>query len=98
VTALLRQVKALVVEGHTLAKALAAVADPFGAYATWSPLWDLLYEAQESPPKVTLHDLQDLSARSDVLALVDRAIAAAERTDVQGFVDRGVSYVEGSAQ
>ena len=74
---LLRQVYALVVEGEPLATALDAIARPGRDYATWSPLWDLLYDAQE-PPHCTLRDLDDLSASSERSALVQRAISLAE--------------------
>ena len=73
----LLQVRALVIEGHGLAKALNATVHPFQTYDAWSPVWSALWEAQQESPRRTLHDLDELMARDEILALVDRALSAA---------------------
>ena len=73
----LNTIRALVVEGHPLAKALNATMNPVKSYAAWSPVWSALWEAQQESPYRTLHDLDELMARDEILALVDRAISSA---------------------
>lgn len=73
----LNTIRTLVIEGHPLAKALNATVHPHQTYEAWSPLWDVLWEAQTERPHVTLHELDSLISRADLLALVDRAIASA---------------------
>lgn len=75
---LLRQVYALVIEGQPLATALDAIARPVSDYATWSRLWDLLYDAQQESPHRTLRELDELCPRADLVSLVQRAISLAE--------------------
>ena len=72
----LNMIRALVVEGHPLAKALNATVDPWKSFGKWSPVWSALWEAQQESPRRTLHDLDELMARDEILALVDRAISA----------------------
>jgi len=74
----LLSIRGLVSEGQPVHEALAQIASPFRAYERWSPLWDVLWEAQEGSPKVTLRDWdKGVISTAQRLALVDRAAAMA---------------------
>jgi hypothetical protein len=70
----LKQVRTLVADGLTLPKALNAVVDPWAHYDHWSPLWDVLHDAQQGP-KHTLADFAETHSQAEVFGLIDRALA-----------------------